>query len=798
MHRITIFAILTLLLISATKAAPINVNTARIAATHFLQQKGLMEKGDSLTFYSTDNIGFPASDKPASFYVFNYGTHGFIITGADDRCTPILGYSMNGSYDINRLPDNMRHWLKGYADEIQQGIQANAPANPDYLSLWKDLISGKSDVQLQPKDNSYLLTSTWEQGNGYNNYCPVMDGQHVVVGCVATAMAQIIRYYGAPTRGFGKKSYQHATYGVQAVDFDTTDYDYSLMPDRIRRSSSAAERDMVSRLCYHCGVVVNMNYQNPNHTSGSGAQTSKVPEALLYFGYTEAKHYARSSFDNNAQWRNLIINEIDNRRPIEYSGFSDEGGHAFVLDGYNQSNQYHFNWGWGGYADGFYSLTTMVGFTSQHEMVINIYPSGWDGHLTHFLVSPEGQGDGTSWENSNSNLNAAARLNQLVNRDIWMKEGIYRGDTNAEFAYSFNHAANILGGFAGNETSLSERNPEMHPTIIDGDNRRGLLSIQISNSSRRSASLSHIKLQNGYSASGSCIYLRGDIVTKYLSVHHCQVDSGEAILSLNSGCVAVGTQVHNNTAPVICHLDEGIMRQSLLCNNSGNAVTLSNSARIVNSNIVANQGLGVRFTNKRNSFVNNIVWGNDSCLKIDTELSDTTIRHSAFDSDSIVGDSTCILLSIENNAPNGPRFIDPSSSRGQGSMTDSDNWRLGRGSVCIDAGQRLPECISDGDLDQKLRCRNGHIDLGCYESNHPVAIEPVNHNAAFSLHPNPATHTITVSLAQPSAVNIYDMTGRLVLTRQARSGDTAIDITALPQGVYFLKTATHTAKLIKK
>ena len=131
-------------------------------------------------------------------------------------------------------------------------------------------------------------------------------------------------------------------------------------------------------------------------------------------------------------------------------------------------------------------------------------------------------------------------------------------------------------------------------------------------------------------------------------------------------------------------------------------------------------------------------------------------------------------------------------------MTDSDNWRLGRGSVCIDAGQRLPECISDGDLDQKLRCRNGHIDLGCYESNHPVAIEPVNHNASFSLHPNPATHTITVSLAQPSAVNIYDMTGRLVLTRQARSGDTAIDITALPQGVYFLKTATHTAKLIKK
>lgn len=791
MHRFTLFVTL-LFVVSTALATPVDVKTARIAGTHFLQQKGLIETGDTLTYYSTATDGNSAD----CFYVFNYGKQGFIIVSADDRCAPVLGYSMNGSYDSICLPDNMRHWLQGQASDIRRGIEANAPENPENLTQWKKLLTEKGDIQTyQPKDESYLLTSTWEQGSGYNQYCPVMNGQHVVVGCVATAMAQIIRYYGTPTRGFGQKSYRHSTYGVQSVNFDTTEYDYSLMPNKIRRSSSAAEKEMVSRLCYHCGVVVNMNYQNPNHDSGSGAQTHDVPEGLRHFGYTDAKHYSRDIDDS--LWIAMIRKEIDNRRPIEYSGFSDEGGHAFVLDGYNNSNQYHFNWGWGGYADGFYTLTTMVGFTSQHEMVVNIYPSGWDGHLTVFHVSPEGNGDGTSWEKSNNRLESAVILGNLSNKDIWMKEGTYYGNDESEYAYTFTSGTNIYGGFAGNETSLSQRNPQEHPTIIDGRNHHALLHTQIPQNTNK-LTLNNIIFQNGYSQNGNCIILNGKISAKYITINNNNSDSGAVIQLSGSDCITIGVHIENNQAPVICQMDEGIMRQSLLNNNNGNAVVLNSYSRLVNSDIVANQGIGVVFNGKHNSFVNNIVWNNDTALRINTTLNDTCIRHSAFDSDTAVGDSTCILLSRENNSAEGPRFTTPPDTRGMRNTREEIDWHLARGSVCIDAGQRLPECIVDGDFDQKLRCRNGFIDLGCYESNHPVAIEPTATAASFGLYPNPATHTVTVTLPEASTIVIYDMTGRTVLTCQAHSGNNTLDIDSLHQGVYFLKTDIRTAKLIKK
>ena len=373
-------------------SAPVDRQTALAAGSHFMQRKGLIKSTDKLEPYE----GLMPTGTEKSLYIFNYYTIGFVIVSADDRCRPILGYSMNGSYDLAKAPDNMTAWMEECGSTIRAGIEANLPENKDALKAWEDLLRQTPAPTPQAKSDSYLLTSTWEQGSGYNNYCPTMNGQHVVVGCVATAMAQIIRYHGKPSRGFGHKSYRHTVYGTLAVDFDTTDYDYSLMPDRIRRSSSSSQKDMVSRLCYHCGIVVKMEYQHAGHTSGSGAHTTSVVEGLAHFGYTDAKYYSRNNMNNDSLWAAMIHEEIDNRRPIEYSGFGNDGGHAFVLDGYNEDDQYHFNWGWGGYADGFYTLTTMAGFTNSHEMVVNIFPSGWDGHLSHFLVAPDSDGDGTS------------------------------------------------------------------------------------------------------------------------------------------------------------------------------------------------------------------------------------------------------------------------------------------------------------------------------------------------------------------------------------------------------------------
>lgn len=771
-------------------AAPVSVNTAKKVGKNFLCQQGLMKMDDTLTF----NVSFTCQDEMATpcFYIFNYGAEGFVIVSADDRSTPILGYSMNGLFNLDKCPTNMKAWLQCYAHEIASGIEAQAPEDPEKLAEWKELMTVKS-VAPDPKEDSYLLSTTWEQGWGYNSYCPVMNGRHVVVGCVATAMAQIIKYYEYPHRGFGKKSYQHSVYGPQAVDFDTVDYDYSLMPDHIGYGTSSAERDMTSRLCYHCGVVVNMQYQHEGHPSGSGSYTYLVPEGLKYFGYTDAIYYQRANVNDDVAWRRMIRNEIDNLRPIEYAGVNDEGGHAFVLDGYKANNQFHFNWGWGGYCDGFYSLNTMQGFTSNNEMVINIKPSGWEGSLERFYVSANGQGNGTSWAQANSDLQAAVQLCSLVDKDIWMQEGTYYGDTTATYAYTLNGKANIFGGFAGTETEVNQRNIEQHPTIIDGLSRRGLLKATGGNISSKKITINGLVLQNGYSEQGNVIELKNNYSSRYMTIRNCVSDSGTIVYMYNG--LSRNMRITNNNAPTICLLNDAVMRQSLISNNNGTATELR-SGRIVNSDIVSNAGLGVAL-GQSSSLVNTIVWNNDSCLRLDAEPRDTAVRYCAFDCDSAILDSTSILLSTQNNHAEGPAFIQPSIDRGTSDNIADADWHLARGSRCIDAGVRIQESIRDGDMDGNIRCRNNFIDMGCFETNYPVGISHTE-TPAFSILPNPATTHISIKGFNGPEIQIFDMTGRQVLSQPTTTGTTVVNISSLPRGVYFLKAGSQTSKLIKQ
>ena len=799
---ILVLAVLTL------NAAPVDVTKAKQAGTHFLQSHGLIKDGDSISLYTSypDN---PSA--PRAFYVFNYNNTGFVLVSADDRCTPILGHSSNGIFVTDSLPANMASWLDDYTSSILSGIEANAPSNPETAKQWNLLLLSPG-TPASPKSDDYLLTSTWEQGSGYNNYCPVMsNGSRAVVGCIATAMAQIMRYHGYPSRGFGKKSYLHTAYGTLAVNFDTSEYDYTLMPDKIRRSSTAAERDMVSRFCYHCGIVVDMIYEHPGHTTGSGSFTRLVPEGLLYFGYTETSYLTYNSTNDIVVWKQAIRNEIRNLRPILYSGVGDAGGHAFVLDGFNNEDRFHFNWGWGGYADGFYSLNTMQGFTSNQEMVINIKPSGWDGHLTRFHVSPDGNGDGTSWETANSDIRSAVALSTLLYtsrstpREIWMKEGLYYGDTSAQYAFTLSGAAKILGGFDGTETQIGQRNPDAHPTIIDGLNQHALLNGIGSNYSNP-LSFYNIVFQNGYAnnSQGPIVNLTRNTNSRSLTIRNCSVQGSDSadlnasnsVLNLTSGIVRC-LRAYNNSAPAVCHLDDAVLRQSLLHNNNGDCLVLNSGCRIVNCDILSNKGTGVTFQVSRNSFVNNIIWNNDSSLRLYTPLHDTTLRYSAIESDTAVGDSTCLILDHDNNAPQGPLFIRPILDKGISTLPDDLSWELAPGSPCINAGVRLTESINDGDINGNLRCRQGYIDLGCYESNHPVSINDIQ-LPTITLLPNPATTYLTVSGLQSPSIEIYDLKGRCLITTPSHLEATSINISSLPAGLYLLKSGNHTAKFIKQ
>ena len=149
MRHLAILLMLTLAGL-ATWAAPVDRQTALVAGTHFLQQKGLMKSTEQLTCYEAPGMAF--ADK--SFYVFNLDTTGFVIVSADDRCLPILGYSMNGSFDFEKLPINLLSWLQESAASIQEGIQANAPDDKYTLKQWEELLKDNGGEDPSPKSDS--------------------------------------------------------------------------------------------------------------------------------------------------------------------------------------------------------------------------------------------------------------------------------------------------------------------------------------------------------------------------------------------------------------------------------------------------------------------------------------------------------------------------------------------------------------------------------------------------------------------------------------------------------------------
>lgn len=285
--------------------------------------------------------------------------NGFVIVSNDDRTDAILGYSDEGTLDPENMPDNMRAWLRGYADQIkwmdEHGITAKASRR------------GAVKTDIAP-----LVESTWDQGDPYNILCPdFVSGGKCVTGCVATAMAQAM-YYTAKKASLSSSTvspkidaYDCTTnwsgYGKVHVDevSDGTVLNWSQMLPDYSGSPTDVQKNAVATLMKACGASVNMNYANSDN-GGSSANSGLVPTALkTYFGYDPTtQYYLRSNF-TYSEWIEIIYHELSHDRPVLYDGSSTGGGHAFVCDGYQNEDFFHINWGWGGSSDGFFKLSVL-------------------------------------------------------------------------------------------------------------------------------------------------------------------------------------------------------------------------------------------------------------------------------------------------------------------------------------------------------------------------------------------------------------------------------------------------------
>jgi hypothetical protein len=283
------------------------------------------------------------------------------------------------------MPPNLQEWLMGYEQQIQYAIDENIEPFEETASEWSTLLSGGAIAPKSTTAVNPLIQTQWDQSPYYNELCPTnyyVSNEHTVTGCVATAMAQVMKYWNYPAHGSGYHSYQ-CNFGTQSANFAGTTYDWSHMPNQLSASSSATQINAIATLMYHCGVSVDMNYGFSSN-GGSSASTPNVADALIsYFKYDNSTHYVlRTSYSDN-NWISLLKTELNAGRPIVYRGQGAMGGHAFACDGYNSSNNFHFNWGWSGYCDGYYSINNLTpsayNFTSNQGAVIGIKPSNSTG-----------------------------------------------------------------------------------------------------------------------------------------------------------------------------------------------------------------------------------------------------------------------------------------------------------------------------------------------------------------------------------------------------------------------------------
>jgi len=362
--------IFVIMAINPLMAGKVSNEDASKVAIHFMYEQ-INQMGEEIAF---NELSIRESwEVSESFYVFNM-SEGWVIVSARDERLPVIGFNLKGSFPAwQDCDDNLKSWLTTYIDEKDFILSGQAAIDADVINVWNYYLTGETQsFNLSARDVSEpLLTALWNQDSPYNLMCPedpAGPGGRVYVGCVATAMSMIMHYWRYPLQGQGIYSYYQAPYGVITADFGSTFYNWDGMQDQIENEHPWD----IAEIGFHAAVSVSMNF-GPD---GSGSYSHLVPAALINrFRFSNSAQYLQKSNYNTTQWENMLQDQLDLGYPIYYSGQSSDGGHAFVCDGYEGTNYYHFNFGWSGSGNGWYNLQNVGGFSSFQAIVRNIVPN---------------------------------------------------------------------------------------------------------------------------------------------------------------------------------------------------------------------------------------------------------------------------------------------------------------------------------------------------------------------------------------------------------------------------------------
>ncbi len=410
MKRITSLAIMSATTL-ALLAAPLTPEQAlrRVQGNSALKMPSKSGTSMKLSFSMQTQKGEPAVyifDRPAS--------SGYLIVSADDTATPLLGYADSGSFDANNMPPQLEWWLSEYASQI------------DYASA--NGIKNTYAPIANKKEIAPLVKTKWNQGTPYNNLCPSVNNVKCPSGCVATAMAQVMKFWNYPDVGTGRVTATLPSGGTGEgfINLAQKPFDWNNMIDSYSGYDYTNEQgNAVATLMQAAGYAAKMNYA----PGGSGALSINAAISLSKnFKYNPNIQYLQRLYFNASEWNEIVYNELAAGRPILYGGQSTSVGHEFVCDGYDGNGYFHFNWGWGGMSDGYFILDALNpnsvgtgggaggGYNSRQDIIIGIQPSSveTDVYLTQF--------GNLSASASGSNISLALNYNGNVGN--WVNAGI--------------------------------------------------------------------------------------------------------------------------------------------------------------------------------------------------------------------------------------------------------------------------------------------------------------------------------------------------------------------------------------
>lgn len=347
-----LFLLVNLLLFAAViQAAPVSKSEAQKKAQQFISGRLAAARGANV---SIPDLQFEAADGD-NYYVFNVGQRqGFVIVSGDDRTPEILGYSDEGEFDAENIPENMKAWLEEYIRQMNLMDETEGAAARE-----------ATPRRIMKRNIAPLLETTWDQVRPYYNECPTIGTNHTVTGCVATAMAQLMYYHRWPAQikekipsytcnttwsGYGKISRPSVAAGT-VINWDAMWTSYPYYSNDTSESSLSSQEQQANKavadLMAYCGTSLKMEYR-PSANGGSSASTYDAAQSLVkYFDYDATTRYVYRTKYSAAEWESLIYNELSEQRPVMYNGSSVSGGHAFIVDGY-EDGYFHINWGWGG------------------------------------------------------------------------------------------------------------------------------------------------------------------------------------------------------------------------------------------------------------------------------------------------------------------------------------------------------------------------------------------------------------------------------------------------------------------